>query len=372
MLKRIYLLSFVCLFSLAGYAQEKPCKDKLKDANRAYDEGRVSEVEILIKDCLKDLGKAKQKEAYRLLTLSGLYLDDRDMAEHNMREFLRIEKEYKPVRGRGEGADPPEFVELFDKFYTKPIYLYGLKMGATYSQAQSTTVFSVGPSTINNQVNVGTYTPQIGFLIGAMFDIPLTDNIHFGAEAYYATHRFKHSEKLLDYATVDFVENQAMIEIPLYARYLFRKVDKRFRPFVTAGVFADILMSSKANVTRTDSLGDIKKEFKLLNESMTPQRKRLGVGAMVGAGFLLKTKAGFLTVDFRYNLGLTNIVNSSKRGSNTPLIYNYGYIDDNMLVSPFNFSIGFFIPKYNPKLKKEFRRDLPKKGKKKRRGKRKR
>ena len=353
MLKRIYLLSFVCLFSLAGYAQEKPCKDKLKDANRAYDEGRVSEVEILIKDCLKDLDKAKQKEAYRLLTLSGLYLDDRDMAEHNMREFLRIEKEYKPIRGIGEGADPPEFIELFDKFYTKPIYLYGLKVGATYSQAQATTVYSIAPTIINNKVNVGTYTPQIGFLIGGMFDMPFTDNIHFGVEAYYATHRFKHSEKLLNYATTDFIENQAMVEVPLYVRYLFRKVDKRFRPYLTAGVFADILISSTANVTRSDSLtGDSKKDYKLLNENMTPQRKRLGVGAMLGTGFMLKTKAGFLTVDFRYNLGLTNIVNTAKREDNTALIFDYGYTDDNMLISPFNFSIGFFIPKYNPKLKK--------------------
>ncbi|WP_299458858.1 porin family protein [uncultured Microscilla sp.] len=357
MLKRIYLLLFACLFAIAGYAQkEKACKDKLKDATRAYDEGRVSEVEILIKDCLKDLDRAKQKEAYRLLTLSGLYLDDRDMAEHNMREFLRIEKEYKPVRGTGENADQPEFVELFDKFHTKPIYLYGLKLGVSYSITQSTMAFSV-----DDNAKTSTFNPRVGFLIGGMFDIPVTDNLHLGAEAYYATRNYTHTESLLGFTDVVFQENQSMVEVPVYARYLFGNTDKRFRPFVTAGVFADLVLSSTAEVTRTDLIGDTKKEFKLLGEDMTPQRKKLNFGAMVGAGFLLKTKGGFFTVDFRYNFGLTNIVKTSERGANVPLIYRYGYIDDNMVISPFTFSLGFFIPKYNPRLKKEYRRVVPQK-----------
>lgn len=363
MLRRIYLLMFACLLSLAGYAQkEKACKDKLKDATRAYDEGRVSEVENLIKDCLKDLDKAKQKEAYRLLTLSGLYLDNQDMAEHNMREFLRIEKEYKPVRGTGEGSDQPEFIELFDKFHTKPIYLYGLKLGVSYSLTQSTMAFSV-----DDNAKLSQFNPRIGFLIGGMFDVPITDNIHVGVEAYYATRSFQHTESLLNFTNVTFQESQAMVEVPIYLRYLFGNTDKRFRPFLSGGVFADLMLSSKADVTRRDSIGDTQKEFKLLGEDMTPQRKKINLGAMVGAGFLLKTKGGVFSLDVRYNFGLTNIVKTSARGSNIPLIYRYGYIDDNMVMSPITFSLGFFIPKYNPRLKKEYRRDLPQKRSKKRR-----
>lgn len=371
MLNRIYFLLFAFLLTTAGYAQDsKSCKDKLKDANRAYDEGRVSEVENLIRNCIKDLERDKQKEAYRLLTLTGLYLDNREMAEQNMQKFLRIEKEYKPVRGVGENSEPPEFVELFDKFYTKPIYLYGLKVGATYSLIQPTLTFSV-----DNNLEAGNYAPRIGFLIGAMFDLPITDNLHIGAEAFYATRSYSHSDSLLNFAKTTFIENQSLIEIPVYARFLFRNVEKRFRPYVTGGVFGNFLLSSKADVTRNDLIdaaGGNTRSEEIFGVDMSSQRKRLGLGAMLGGGFMLKTKAGLLTVDFRYNLGLTNMVNPAKRGSNSILVNRFGYIDDNMIASPLVFSIGFYIPKYNPRLKKEYRRNIPKKKGKQKKSKRRR
>ena len=358
---KVYVLFWVCLVSFSAYSQDRRsyCEAKLKEATRAYEEGKINDVRSLLidEDCLKELDKVKRAEAYRLLTMSGLYTDDRAMSYRNMEQFIRlkISPKFALNRGKGDGAEAPEFLELFDKFNVKPVYLYGLKLGVTYSLVHPTKVFSV-----DNNANVGTYTPRVGFLIGGMFDLPLTENIHAGVEAYYATRSFKFtSDSLLNFARTEFTERQSIVEIPIYARYIFGTLKSNFRPFVSAGMFANFLLSTNADVIRNDLGGsgvtEIRRDVEQITINMADQRRRLGYGAVLGTGFMLKTAAGFFTLDVRYNLGLSNLVNKANRGSNEILVNRYGYIDDDMLMSPISFSVGFYMPKYNPRLKKQYR-----------------
>ncbi len=362
MQRKIYILFWVCLVSLSAYSQDRRsyCEAKLKEATRAYEEGKINDVSrfLIDEDCLKELDKNKRAEAYRLLTMSGLYTDNQAMSYKNMEQFIRlkISPKFALNRGKGEGGEAPEFLELYDKFNVKPVYLYGLKLGVTYSLVQPTTVFSVD----NNSVP-GVYTPRIGFLIGGMFDLPLTENLHAGAEAYYATRGFVHTDSVLNFAQTEFTERQSIIEIPLYARYIFGTLESNFRPFLSAGIFGNFLLSANAEVIRNDRVGsgdtETRREVEKLTVSMAQQRQKIGFGAILGTGFMLKTAAGFFTLDVRYNLGLSNLVNKSNRGIDDILVNRYGYIDDNMLMSPISFSVGFYLPKYNPRLKKQHRKN---------------
>ncbi|OJJ19983.1 hypothetical protein BKI52_16025 [marine bacterium AO1-C] len=358
---KIYVLFWVCLFSFSAYSQDRRsyCETKLKEASRAYEEGKINDVRNLLidEDCLKELDKVKRAEAYHLLALSGLYTDNRDMSYKNMEQFIRlsISPKFALNRGKGDGAEAPEFVELYDKFNVKPVYLYGLKLGVTYSLVNPTKIFSV-----DNNTEAGTYTPRIGFLIGGMFDLPITENLHAGAEAYYATRGFVHTDSILGFAKTEFTERQAIVEIPLYARYIFGTLKSNFRPFVSAGIFGNFLLSANGEVIRNDRVGsgatETRREVERLVVDMGEQRRKIGYGAILGTGFMLTTAAGFFTVDVRYNLGLSNLVNKANRGSNSILVNRYGYIDDNMLMSPISFSVGFYLPKYNPRLKKQYRK----------------
>lgn len=367
---KFYLLFLVCIFSFNAFSQNKTkaqCEANLKEAIRAFEEGKINDVRNLLeKECLDQLDKTKRADAHRLLTMSGLYTDDRALAENNMEKFIRLKISPKfELTRKGEGAEEPEFLELYDKFNIKPVYLYGLKLGATYSLVNPTKVYS-----IDNNSTPGNYSPRIGVLLGGMFDLPLTNNLHAGIEAYYATRGFMHTDSLLNFAQTTFTESQSIVEVPIYARYLFGSLRSNFRPYVSAGVFANFLLSANADIIRSDKVGsgntETKREVELLNVSMADQRNKLGFGAMLGAGFLLKTAAGFFTFDVRYNMGLSNLVNPANRGNNEILYGRYGYVDDDMVMSPISLSVGFYLPKYNPRLKKQHRRtETIKKGRKK-------
>ena len=100
------------------------------------------------------------------------------------------------------------------------------------------------------------------------------------------------------YVDVDVTLNVNYIEIPLLAKYTFRR-DSSFRPNIFAGPFFAYSLSSELKASVGIFSAGI--DFSSLTHVTD-------WGAILGAGFAVKTKNGVVTFDARYTRGFTNVI----------------------------------------------------------------
>lgn len=342
MRKHICVLLSVYWWSWVGFAQNNPCIEKLKTATRAYDEGRVNEVAAHLKECLEQLNKERRKEAYKLLVLSYMYLDEVDNVTKYMKKYLKLTRKLTKQKVRYEGMT--EFERVYRKYNTDPVFWYGISLGATYNKAKATkTCLPVGFT------NPGKYTPASGTLVGLMFGISLSHSVWLGTELNYDLQQFGYVSTNAS-TEVSIVEKRHLLRVPVYARYFLRNHWKKIRPFVSLGFWGNHLLLSQTKFHQTNAVGQQTQSFDMMNH-----RARWEAGAMLGVGVLLKIKnIGILSLDFRYKPGFTNIVKPNQR------LEQPGYKDDDMMVNVFSVSLGFCLPVYNVQMKKEYRNPLSK------------
>lgn len=77
-------------------AQEK-CETALRDAQRQYDGGHLTEVIALLRRCLPDsIPKGQRLDAYELLALAHLAEDNLEPAQEAIRNMLVLHRKYRP------------------------------------------------------------------------------------------------------------------------------------------------------------------------------------------------------------------------------------------------------------------------------------
>ncbi len=325
---------------------ENACAKTLRSARSAYEQGRIEEVPDLVNKCLSSgFNDVERIEAYKLLILSHLYYDERAAAEDAMLRFLRIEPEYEinPV------VDPPEFINLYNTFRTKPIFLIGGKAGGNLTFVNLQKNFSLD----NTNNSTGTYTAQLGYQAGITADIPLGNKgFSIGIEANFIGHFYEYNKKQLGFSQLLFQEEQLWGEVPLLARYSFGKGNTKY--YVQLGGAVSYLISSEATVERVDSV-----DLEVGNRSvsgpsidLSEQREVLNYSITGGVGVRIKNVLGrgYLLADLRYTYGIPNIVNEEARYDNTELQYRYLYVDNDFSLSNAFISIGYMIPIYKPKV----------------------
>src|SRR5690606_39024778 len=148
---------------IAAYSQTA-CALTLRTARATYDEGRLHELPHLLAPCLKS-GFTKQEavEAYKLLVLSYIYLEEPTKADEAMLQLLRTD----PYFEINESADAAEFIALYRTFRTWPVYRVGAKVGVNAAQPH---VISYVDAVEGAEVS---YSPAISFMSGLVFEIPV-------------------------------------------------------------------------------------------------------------------------------------------------------------------------------------------------------
>lgn len=346
-LKIVFILSL--LVAVKPTYGQKNCPQTLKKAQDTYEEGRISEVPDLLDECLKSkdgFTKAEKIDAYKLLTLTWLYFNEKTKAEESMHHFLVLNPEYEI----NEAIDPTEFINLYNSFRTTPVLIYGIKLGFNGQDINVIRNFSVD----NSSISRGKYKSPIGLQIGLTFEIPLKKRLSLLTELNLTKKTYQYNDEILGFAKVQFIEKQTLLELPLMLHFNFNKNQKKFRPYINAGGTFSYLVGDRAEVTRKDDRDGTQLDVPGPEIKIASLRHRLMYNASIGAGFKLKNviSNGYIIVDLRYNIGLRNIVKPENRGTNEDLVYNYLYLDNDFRMNSFVFSIGYALPKYKPKIKK--------------------
>ncbi|HEY3404752.1 MAG TPA: porin family protein [Ohtaekwangia sp.] len=334
---------FLFLFVVCeSYAQHVSCSQTLRLAQSTYEQGRLHEVPSLLQGCLTSgFNKQEKVSAYKLLTLSYLYLEEPEKADEAMLNLLRTD----PYFEINPAVDPAEFVGLYKSFRTKPIYRVGVVMGVNATRPNVTSSVETAANSESE------YTYGLAFQVGANVEIPFNEKITFNPSLLFQQKGFDIESKVSRgtdlegnelYNTTTGREQQTWIALPVTVQYSFTK--SRFNPYIAAGISTDYCLRSDITIeTIQDNAGAVQEK------TVDIERNKINLSALVAAGGKLRIFGGYFTGEIRYQYGLLNVNSEEKAYDNSDVVFSNNLGDSVFKLNSFSVTVGYVQNIFNPK-----------------------
>lgn len=331
------------LFPLVGsdfLCAQQSCELRLRQAQTAYEEGRINTLEDLLNDCLESgqYSDEEKAQAYRLLTLSFLYLDEPQKAEIAMAKLLKSDPEYR-LR---EDADPKEFEQLYERFRTRPVLYYGAKAGVNATNTRL--VQSFGLENLNSGRHVFQSNP--GFSVGMLVEYPLSKTWSLYSDPGFHGIFDEYRRELNEFTSVAMIESRVQVDLPLLIKYQ-QELSSKLKVYAATGPSMSFVLAASADMERTRLDG---RDVTGPSINLMDQRSRLIPHANFAFGVDYKIGKGYLRSEVRYLYALGLINNPENRLSNEELLFNYAYIDSDVRKDLLSLQVGYVMPIYLPKI----------------------
>ncbi len=315
------------------------CSQALRKAQSAYENGRLKEVYPNLKSCLLNgFNKNEQVAAYRLLTLTFIYLEESKKAEEAIINLIKIAPEYKI----NSTEDPSEFIQLFQSFRTIPIFSVGLKLGGNNNIVHVLQNYT----TDNPDMANPSFASRLGFQTGITLDIPVDKKLSVVSEFYLSGRNYRYTALLNDFNQLTFTEKQTWIDLPVLAKYRFG--EKIIKYYVTGGAAVSFLQKA-TSLIKTQTIENSSEDISTTSLNLANLRKNIATYAIVGAGVTYNIGKDYVLAEIKYQHALSDINNNADLDVISELPFQYGYVDNNFRMSFFSFSIGYVHPIYKPK-----------------------
>lgn len=342
MKKSIILVVFLVATLTGQHTFAQSCAQTLRLARSTYEQGRLHELPALLEKCLNSSEFTKQErvEAYKILTLAYIYLEEPDKADETMLKILQTDN-YFEVNNQ---VDPAEFIALYKTFRTTPTFRIGGKAGIAITK----------PSLSGAQwANEGTssYKQGVGFTGGISAEIPLTKTrFVLNPELFillpsYSLTNVRTFESIGDFETTMDV-SQSYASLPLSVQYSLLNRKSKLNPYVSGGFTTDFLLSaSKTAVRRLVENQSVdsktytsKKDFENINLSLH-----------ASAGIKYRFAGGFLLAEVRYRYGLLNVNTAASAFQTTEAAWNYRTIEGIYSLNALQVTLGYVQNIFKPK-----------------------
>ncbi len=332
------------LINISLFAQSN-CERNLQDAKSDYNTGNLYAIPGKLTDCLEEgFTKEEKIDAYRLLTLTYLNINQNEKAKESLIKLLNIKTDYRAL----PNIDPPELYSLYRKIDTDPKYFIGAIVGGNFNTIQITEEFT-------NESVPGAhdlkYNSKISYQVGGQFILPLLKNFWLKGEAIYQVQRygFELNNIIAEdgvYTNYTYNSNNNGINLNLSARSILNNY--YWKPFVEYGISGryninhDFRQYKSINSKSTDE-DVIVPDFK-----MNEFRKQFNVGIHVNLGSMFKIKENYGEVKIgasKFLLAHADYIDKIHRQLNT--IGAQGELIDNdynnlIYQVSFSFNIPFF------------------------------
>ena len=341
------IIIFSLTFFVEGYSQTASiCANTLRKARTTYDEGKLHELPDILKSCLQNGFTDEEKtEAYRLLVLSYIYLDEPEYADQAMLDLLHVSKEFAP----NVQTDPSEFINLYKTFRTKPLFRYGIAGGANTTMVN---VISTNRATNNSDGKYGTLVEQLSFQGGLVFEKDLFRKFTLKSSVLYLSKKTFHTWSAfpdeitgVNNSSSETTESQAWIALDNLAQYkLFPKSSLNL--YVTLGPSVQYLIANTRAITITNEQGSGEKgaDVNLLENGTN---NRLDIGIKAGAGIKRKFGLNFFTFELTYLYGLIDI--TDKNFETGELTWRYAQGSNRVNLHQIQLSAGLLLQWFSPK-----------------------
>ena len=329
--RRGILLVFIVLINATSSFSQNFCTQTLKQAQEAFDEGRISAVPGILEQCLKNgFNKEEKATAYRLLALTYVYLDEPVKADEAMLMLLKFKPEYKI----NPSVDPSEFINLYNGFRTDPIYRLGVKGGANFMIIDLVKMNSTNGD-IAEEIRIKS---NVGFQLGVASEIPWKNNLEICPELLFTTKELK-----FDYESAgqrsNYKERVNQVSLPVLLKYSIGK--KNYIPTVNAGIEVNYLISA---------IGSTGGHNVSPSTEVTSYRRALGYALVIGSGVKSKFGPGVISAGIRFFYSLrTSTDKKESYSDNAAYVLSYGMANSLYKMNTFNFNVSYLIPIYKPK-----------------------
>ena len=344
---KLFHILFVTVFTIlscAVFPQEPgTCAEKLKSAQSFFGKGQIEQVPALLQPCLKS-GFTKEEElsGYKLLIQTFLLDDKMEQADSTMYSFLRKNPEYLT-----SPTDHSSFVYLYNNFIVKPVIQIGVRAGTcipflTFIK-ENPTAGEPGKSVYNTNAANLYISLEAKFRFGKKLEI--------GMEAGYSRLKFTNVVNYMGFGTIDYIEAQQRLEIPINITYDITSFGK-FTPYGRIGVGAAYNLSTSADVSFnvTDKNNPNNRTGVTLDRK--DSRVPLDIFGQIGAGMKYKIPRGYLFTEIRSNFGIRN--QNITGGSTVNILENYYFWSDpGFRLNSLNLNIGYTFVFYKPSKRKE-------------------
>lgn len=328
------------------------CPQALRLARSIYDQGRLAEVETYLKPCFSGKTEGEQKnlliEAYKLLCLSHIYLEEPEKADQDMLNIKKTDPYYRP----NQGVDPAEYIALYETFREEPIFRVGGRIGLNASQPSIRSLNSAVPLADGSKVQYG-----LTFYFGAGADIPLNRRLTLHGDILYNPYRFLITENVLVYDPFNEetrlnqfrgTENQTWLTVPVQGEYNLLKTTSRINqnlsPYIAGGTSISYLLSADMTAERIRE-----GQLAVPEAKMNIYRNNFNLGLIISAGIKPKVGTGKMIVELRYTHGLTPVSSQEKAYKNESLLMDYYYADPIFTMSSMSLSVVYLQDKFSPK-----------------------
>lgn len=365
-MKKLFYCGLI-FFVLIGYRGQSQTvltgAQILRTARSSYDQGRLHELPALLEDAFKKesfKSDNEKVEAYKILILTFIYLEEPEKADENMLQLLHTDHFFEPIN-----SDPVEFKNLYNKFRTKPVFSIGFRGGLNQTFINTIANDFV---TAESQGN-GTYTPNLGFNLALVFETQLKGKFEkflLNPELMYTTQSFTYNNDRIfindfqgdDPATTTEVETDTdvatathkIVHTRAQLNFLvqYKLGTGKFNPYVFLGPSVGYLLSSSF-----DGLSQYEGVEVAGTVDNTQNYKPLNYSAIAGGGFKYKLGSIYVTADLRYQYGLFNVVENKNLNKQTPeniLLQNsFLYKDNDFSIHQAMFHFGIIYPIFKPK-----------------------
>ena len=345
----IFFVLFTFNSAITLFAQDQ-CAVALSEAEDKYEQGRLYEIPEMIQSCLVDGFSQEQKiRAYRLLTLTYLFLDYYQEADSAYLKLLKLSPEYKT----NDELDPMEIINHHEKFTTKPIYYLTIgKLGFNLSQANVLLDYSLSQSDNNSDK----YTSVLGFHAGFGAEMVIYQNLHLSGEFFLTRKGLHLQDTHWDFYTTNMDISHIEIELPIMLKYNFFK--GKINPFVSGGVSPSLLVESNIlNIEGNYTVASDNEEFPVQPRPEIGTGKfknRFNYSLLVGGGINYKIGLNYIVFEARYSMGMLNVTDTKNRWreditEGRDLKFPSGHVDDDYKINNLSFFIGFVKPLYKPR-----------------------
>jgi hypothetical protein len=348
------------LISSPVFAQELDvnCTQTLRTARNTYDQGRLHEIPQILQKCLANgFTETEKIEALKILVQTYIYLEEPGEADKAMLTLLQTDHFFIP----NDQADPIEFISLYKKFRTKPVWRAGIKFGGLtnfVSVIQNHYVW------VESQ-GKGKYSSKIGTQFGATFEKDLNDRFVLNPEVFYSTSSYTYSNSAplraddpaslesggsLTTMEVTDLKKQTRTSLNVLVQYKIGKlgdITDNFIPFVAIGPSLSYLNGSQSSIT-TNVTQLVTGEAVKTKTNYRP----VTFSAIAVAGTKLRLGGLYITADVRLQFGIGNVVDKNNRfrwQGETADLARYGVVDNDFRLSSASFNLGIMIPKFSPK-----------------------
>ncbi len=343
-----------CLFAQEEVKAEEDksdCVIQLELAQSKYDQGRIQDVEELISTCIEsgEFSKAEKTSALKLLTLSYLFLEEPELAESTMLGLLETSHEFEI----NEAIDPSEFINLYNKYRTEPLYSVGFMLGGIVANPIITELN--GTPDLNNDSRQK-YTPLFGIKGAINGEYKIYPKLYLHGELNYSSIKFQKShptKKIIsetDLGGFEGEETHTSLGISLLAQYQF--IDKKLiKPYVSLGVSPQFLVSAEYPGDALKYKIEGSADATSGNIGLDKDRKLFNLYAVAIGGLKYKIGEGFLNLQVRYSYG---IFQSTKKESalapdDPNLLWDLNESSDGFRMQDLAVSLGYTIHFYVPK-----------------------